>query len=633
MSNLTIRVEGITLDYERADLNIKKENNALRSSFKVAHTSYPLRVINNNNAKIALGDLSIRSTTKRISYECEVIIGASVYNGVLDVKKPGNNQKFIEVDITFGSVLIALVDKKISDFLPSVNIKGQDPLQVPFSDQSLSVHNAQDLYSAQVSEYQLKVFPEVYYQYPQLNHPDRYDDTAADEDHRFYSKKVNARDYNTGVLLENFTRFENDEVVPYNLNVLSPQVFAMAPIVRAFESLGYAVAGTFVDHAIFNLLLFTSFEDQMTEVTILPPVTSYAISGNWESGLITFFEGFSPLITYLIKSRFPYPPEIGDYKMILEFDMTGHTDGFGFGFLCLDADGDSIGRIFQFEQEVITQEYFFSVTEENSDQDLDFIYYSQAQEFPTAYSIKVVPDVEDTTLYDMHPTIEFDRYVPDWNVIEAVNNFKNLFNLEVYIDDIEQVVYMNFNEHKLLSEDWYELQGNFRESGILAVSQEYFSLKMANDDDAMVLSSRDGILISTENPPNTTEIENKFKEVPYSNSTATLSEDLKDRAGQGLMIYNLIATPYIASSFAGVRLRMSGPDGLHENFWKVWLRYRLNASPLTISAPLTNTQIVLIEKLQRFYANNQRYIVDTMVIKDSGGLFLDVDLQVETVNF
>ena len=42
-------------------------------------------------------------------------------------------------------------------------------------------------------------------------------------------------------------------------------------------------------------------------------------------------------------------------------------------------------------------------------------------------------DVEDEIFLDAHPTIEFKRYLPDWTLIEYLNNLKNIFNLNIII--------------------------------------------------------------------------------------------------------------------------------------------------------------------------------------------------------
>lgn len=632
MSNFIITVAGIELNYKSEDLNIKKENNALRSSFNVAYSSYPFRIINDLAAKEALGDLSIKSVTKKISYNCNIKIGNSVYKAKLELKRPGGND-FIEVVVTFGSVLTVLSKRKIYEFLPDINVKGDNPLTNIYSDESLSPHNAQELFKSQAADYLQKTFPEVYFQYPEMTYRDKYDDTNKDEDHRNYVKKVNARSFVDGDLLINSTFYNNEEIIPYNYTAISPQVYAMAPIVRAFESLGYGVRGTFVEHPIFNLMLFTSFNDQMTKVQVLPPTTFYAISGNWQYGLYDFINGRGLVYTYFIKTFLPYPNTAGDYKVVVNLDMTDHPEGSGYGVYIKDGDGENIGKLFQFEPELFQQEFSFTVDQDNSTKEINFSFMSQSQNFPISYGLSIVPDVPDVNLYDAHPTIEFKRYVPDWNVIEAINNFKNLFNLDVYINDVEQVVYMNFNELQLIKNDWININARFRESGIQPVSQEYFSLGMENDEDQILLINKQGAILSNDTPENSTSIRSKFKEVPYSRGTAVLSEYLKDKSGVGLMFYDISAPPLIASSFAGVSLKMGGANGLYDNFWKLWLRYRLSASPLTLSGPLTNTEIIQIEKLQRFYMNNQKYIVDTMTVKDTGGQFLEVSLKVESVNF
>ena len=57
---------------------------------------------------------------------------------------------------------------------------------------------------------------------------------------------------------------------------------------------------------------------------------------------------------------------------------------------------------------------------------------------PAEYEIGLYQDLTELDFYDMHPTVDFGRYIPDWTTADYLNKFQKMFNLRIDIDDVEK---------------------------------------------------------------------------------------------------------------------------------------------------------------------------------------------------
>lgn len=627
MRSLKIIVNNIELDHVREDAQIHNENSSFFDAIKVQHTTRPIRIVENNAAIAALGEFSIAAAKKTRYFPGEVVIGATRYAAVLTQLE--SIRGFRKCDLKFGSEINKIMDKKISSFFPGFSVINA-LFPVAYTAEAKDEFNNQPDWVAQAAALDGKIFPEVMWQLPRMEYFNKFGtDLKAEDAHFYFRGTINGRDLSnlrTNSIISNANYF-----VMQNNNVLSPQVFFLAPLFYAFQSIGYKLQGNMVVSAFFKRLLLLSFNDNMVKISRKPPGVQLDIAvPTWERKTVYGLQNY-PYQSY-VKEVIFNPPNAGDY--ILRYDMNILFEGtnllaygveiFQGGNLSAVQAGSAFPGRFE-------GKLYFTVEEGDENAPVTFVYYNFNKIMPEpGYEIGWLEDLPEQDFYDMHPTVDFSRYIPDWTVIDFLNKIQKQFNLKIDVDDIEKTISLNFNEDDyLIGGKSVTIAKSLEIAEIKNVVAESYVLKYENSADAFSFIAQPGVL----RDENTTEIVTAFKFIPEGRQSCELSKEVEDKAGVGLLIYDPVRQPDISPSYAGKNLNIPGTGGVTETYHKRWLLFRLNSGNVVLKGPFSKTELHQISKLMKIIIDNQKWLVKSIDYKENSNALFETELELESVTF
>ncbi len=628
MRSLKIIVNNIELDHVREDAQIHNENSSFSDAIKVQHTTRPIRIVENTAAITALGEFSIATAKKTKYFPCQIVIGATRYTGILT--QLDKISGFRKCDLKFGSAINNIMDKKISSFFPAYSVINAE-FPVAYNEEAVDEFGNQPDWVAQADFLAGKIFPEVMWQLPRMGYRYKFGSDLKPEDAHFgFRRYINGRgldglDVNS--IISNASYF-----AMHNNNVLSPQVFFLAPLFYAFQSIGYKLQGNVVVSAFFKRLLLLSFNDNMVKISRKPPGVQLDISvTTWVRKTVYGFSNY-PYQSY-VKEVIFNPPNAGDY--ILRYDMNilfAGNNPLAYGIEIFQGGqltAAQAGSMFpgRFEGKL-----YFTVEEGQENAPITFVYYNFNKIMPEAgYEIGWLEDLPEQDFYDMHPTVDFSRYIPDWTVIDFLNKIQKQFNLKIDFDDIEKTISLNFNvEDYLIGGKSVAIHKSLEIAEIKNVESESYVLKYENDiDKTSFISLKEGAV----KEENTTEIETAFKFIPYGRLTCELSKETEDKAGVGLMIYDPINQPDISEHYNSKTLSIPGAGGIFETYHKRWLLFRLSSGNVVLKGPFSKTELHQVSKLMKVIIDNQKWLVKAIDYKENSNALFETELELESITF
>jgi hypothetical protein len=247
------------------------------------------------------------------------------------------------------------------------------------------------------------------------------------------------------------------------------------------------------------------------------------------------------------------------------------------------------------------------------------------------YEIGWLEDLPELDFYDMHPTVDFSRYIPDWTVIDFLNKIQKQFNLKVDFNDIEKTISLNFNEEDyLIGGKSVPINKSLEIAEINNVESESYVLKYENDIDATSLISLKTGAVRDEN---TTEIETAFKFIPFGHLTCELSKETEDKAGVGLIIYDPVKAPDISEHYMSKTLSIPGAGGIFSTFHKRWLLFRLNSGNVVLKGPFSKTELHQISTYMKVIVDSQKWLVKSIDYKENANALFDTELELESITF
>lgn len=645
MRSIRILVNSVEIDFVREDLTINDDNNSFLDEFKVPHNTNPIRVIENEKTLKALGNLSIVTSGKKRNTDCVVFIGSSSYKAQLIQKTPIKG--FRKCDIRFGSKLLEIKDKKISEFLGFFNVMGDNPETVPYTEDSDSLFGI-DSYEGWNNEakYRVdKIFPQILWQMPKIKEKDRVttDDDLFDSDSplfRGFRGYINNR-YGNRNLVDNFFFQRSDGSIRVaNPNAISPQVFLLSPLKEAFNSIGYRVTGDFYSDPFTNRVLFYSESDNLTTVEITENPIDVVFEGGIEglrivdgvggnTNLLNFWFTFGKVQDVIVDLSGEFKLE-GSYRLKYRYEIEedGLTPSAFFG-LQLQVNFQLVDEWLDTRKGVYEGEFNFEV--EDGDV-IRLIYHTFDNKFPTVYSNVIVDDNDPLEYKDFHPTIDFSRYLPDWTLITYINNLKKRFNLKIDIDDVANSISINYNKDYINSKNMIKLTNNFEINTFDNIKYESYIVRNENEVQDFVKITKDGLFENQVKDDDTKEIISPFKFLP-SAVTTEITSSILDIDGVGLMIYEPINGPNTSSEAFGRNLKMSGPGSIFEYNWKKWLLFRLNSAKLKAKVPLSPTEVTRISQSKKIYANNQVFMIKKLKYKEDSSGLLETTMDLESLNY
>lgn len=617
---------GIELDHVREDAKIHDENNSFNEEMKVKHNTRPVRIIENENTVKALGEFEIHTAKKRKFFQCYVVMGAIRQNAILTQNKklPG----FRVCDIKFGSEVNEIMDQPIASYFPQFSVINS-PYPESYKEEADEEYGYQQAWVDHAEAIAGKIYPEVKWQLPEIRYRDKFGtDLKSDDPHFHYLGHLNAREY-LG-MAKNSVISNSQYFRVHNKNVISPQVFWLAPIQYAFENIGYKLVGNVPNHGLFKRLLIHSDADNMVRIPRKPPGEPLNIlAGQWVQKSIYGVIDSVPYRTWVKEIQFT-PNNPGEH--VLRYDMYMNTSNF-YG-VQVYKDGQIIANHSSLYQGDYEGTLTFTIDEPAEGEPLPtltFLYHSFDRFIPDPYEIGWYQDLEELDFYDMHPTVDFSRYIPDWTVAGYLNKSQRLFNLKIDIDDIEKTIALNFNvEDYLLGGKIVPIFKSLYIKEPKNVEAESFYLKYANNQDMGQFVS---LHADVKKDENTKEIETAFKYIPYERQRHELSQVVEDREGVGLMIYDPALHPGTAENFEGQNLSIPGKGGIYQTFHKPWIMFRLNAGNVTLEGPFSKTELYQISKYKKILVDGQVYLVKAIDYTENAIALFETELEVASVSF
>ncbi|HSD07890.1 hypothetical protein [Flavobacterium sp.] len=633
MGLIKIIANNYELDYVKESLSIKTENNALTRDFKVSATTYPFLIIENKKTKLGLGTRDMASIKKKKIIEVVVFEGGNKYYGELQVLSYLNG--FRKCNLKYSSIILSIMNKKISDFMPVVSVIPDEVDPVPYTEKTETNLPGSEYWKTYPLPFLDKKFPEAKWQFPTMKWMNKFGvNLEADDPWYLYNNSIN--EYDEEGLIENKFTIISDVCTVENRNVVSPQIFLLAPAFYALQSLGFTLAGNFVNSEFIKRLLFYSSKNNLTETQpvksseniVLPALaldSQYSVEGEL-------------MYNFYYTHKYIVATVAGRYIFEYEFEEPEYTSVDGMidrKFFTLFLYNEPIHVVFNHFPGDPTNTYkgkvIIDVSEEQVGYNIFLNYYSPKNVFP-AYTIKKTI-VYPKTYYQMHPTIQLGRYLPDWTFGTYLNEMQNLFNLEINPDDFAKKLSINFNEETIINTATYVEKKSLMMTSYDPSPYNAFLLKYENDEDeALWITTETTELYIDQTSDFSQNLSSKFKYVPVT-YTAELSDDLDSKSGTGLMIYDPASKPYISKDFLGQTLKMNGNKGICQVYWKKWIKFLLNSSSVELMGPYTETELQKILKLKRIFIDHQEYIISSLECTEAKQDIFKIKFNLQSITF
>jgi hypothetical protein len=610
------------LNFVKETLTIKKENNAFVRDFKISHSSVPFLMIEDSNCKKALGSRDITSIGKPKTVQVTVYEGGEKYYGELQVisYSPG----FRKCNLKYASELLQIFNRKIGEFMPVVSVIPGETDPIPYTETVTGPIAEQGYWANYHLPFIGNSFPDVKWNFPTMAWPKKFGvPETVSEDWYFFEGEYNRQVggfmlYNDYVSLPGGRQFDNR-------NIISPQVYLLSPLFYALQSIGHKASGGAYENPFLRRLLMLSLKDNMSEVL---PEGSAEIDLE-HAPIVDSRETYSYITTRSGLHTFRFKSteiqvegdiNLGDLVHELYIRKTGGNNIYGYRRTTYRRGETYEGTMeVQIEPSEIGTEILIR-------------HYQRNHVFPSPFSLQL--EIEDiNTGHQAHPTIELKRYLPDWTFGQYLNELKNFFNMEIILDNLNKELRLEFNEERLSSGKKEVLRKSLAVGSYDQAAYNAFLLKYENDDDpALWITSAGAVPYVSQVSEFSLELQSKFKLVPVE-YTAMLSEELEDKDGVGLMVYDPANSPYVSGNYLGQHLGISGQDGIYETYWKKWLKFRLNASVLELSGPFTEVELGKILLLNRIYVDRQEYLVVSTEYGETDQGNFDVRFKVESLNY
>jgi hypothetical protein len=162
-----------------------------------------------------------------------------------------------------------------------------------------------------------------------------------------------------------------------------------------------------------------------------------------------------------------------------------------------------------------------------------------------------------------------------------------------------------------------------------------FILKYENEDDqALFITQEEVVIYTNQDNDFTKKIESKFKILPRNGYTSILSEDIQDKEGVGLVIYDEASAPFTAEvTENGFNLNIPGEKGVYETFFRRTLKFEVNASNCEITGFFTETEVFKINNSKSVYVNNQHFRIVDIEITEASNNYQQVKMKLLSVNY
>ena len=612
---IKIYKDGVEIDIVKDTLTITRDSKILDEDFKIQANSYPFMIVENDKTRLLLGSKLATSVLRNTYHLVTVLTPEGTFEGELQILKYLKN--FRKCNLKFYSPIFNLREKKLPEFMPkkiSV-IPGiiQPVLEFEEKRTSLIPKTYIEHWGTYGANIQTKGFPQTLFNLPNYFYPNKFgSDLEEGDDWYRFRGTINGVVHENGNRLSTYNSYSTfaGELVYDNKTINSPQVYLLAPLKQAVESVGYSVKGTFYENEFIKRILFYSEKDNLCEVQLDNVVKTIPYTpGGWQTipGMSFKFLIFNIPVgrRYKLEMRI---------RNITPFNAKAQLNVAG-------TAGNLEMQIFENPPKDQWQTYSVEFVppytgSTNANAQITFFVQSWINmEFFEVNYIRVY-EVSKNKGYLTHPIINLQRYVPEWTFIEYVNELKKLFNLKITPNDHEKTISFDFLNEKFAHKWGVKIDSVYTED---PETNEYDSvlLKYDNDiDENVFITKENSIFGVNKTKEHTKELVSKFKFMPVNTSGLQLSKEIEDKGGVGLIIYDHlnVTTASPTQSYQGYNLTLKN---IYENNYKLTLRNYLSSGYFHSDVFLSTRQIKVIAEIDFVFIDNSRYYVNSMSYKET----------------
>lgn len=615
----------IELNVVESTLTLTTKNTAFSDSFSLDYSQHPFLIIEDSNTVAALGSRHILSLNKQKEYDVVVFKDNKVYFGKLKIRSYVQGAR--KCDLVFGSELIKILDKQISEFLPTIYLGSN----VPYEENTSELIPQQPIIDA-LALHENKLFPEVDFQFPEIYASNFYDS----ENYKFdaYENYINKRE--SGKLKVNVvTNPETNILKAENFSFLHPSIYLLSLIKHSFQSIGYQIKGDFVENDFIQNILVLSKNNNNCVRTIDYIGDSYHLPTDFsqapENGFVKFSKALSEIgygdFGLQIDFRNIPEPVLSDPRLQITVRLypgTGFNSEHIFSFHRDELLKSAVNGLV-----TVKKHAKFQINSSNINWNLEVFLYHSEQKLPEFNEILIFPWYEKPKQYQIHPTVDLKRFSPNWSLYGLLNNCKNLFNLKLDFDDSLKTISLDFIDQYLNSNDMVDLSKfDLEIDGYENFESNVFKIGYANDE--FVRIDKSGISEDPVIEKDAIEIINEFLTLPYNGTHNELTENnLEDGV---VLVINNPTTPNTVEELNDQSLKLIGDKGIARKRWKDWVRFRQHASQVKLIGKLPKQIIVQIEQKKKIYFNNIVFLVDEISTKEKNG-YTEVTLIVKSKSF
>ncbi|MCD8435864.1 hypothetical protein LNJ03_11225 [Tenacibaculum dicentrarchi] len=645
---IKITCNDIELNIVKASLSIVLKNTAFSDNFSLEYSQYPFLILEDKSTEQALGTRHILSLKKQREYDVLVHRNNSVYFGKLKVKSYGVGVR--KCDLVFGSELLKILDKPIADFMPNVYLVGNSDYKEVVLDKSGQQNIVDELNNIQYGKYPVSQF-----QFPEIYAPDFHDKEANDAEWGSYGGYLNNRfSYFKDLDDSNSTEylmFNNmKEGVPNNRNSFHPCPYLLAPLDNCLNNIDFK-RKLISDDFLNNILLFSDV-DSHSKYTYsqlkfnIQTKDSYDKMASSEtpeySGVSMLFlpdwsDSSTEKLGGLDSSIYSTNGEIGIRYHFEE--VTEATHNFGLG---TDGKEFPILRIYFNDSTPVVEKYWHDADSNgvisgeaiypvSREAELDDRWLNINTSFPnksTDYSIDVF-STNDKDLYVLSETVDLSRHVPKWTFGEYLNNIKKLLNLKIDVDDSLKTLSFEYIDKYLNNTEMVDLSGyNLEISNYENNQSNGFKIKYANDEFARI--DENGVSDEDKIGDDLIEIANDFLTPEFNGTHHEITKD--DISDGTILMLNKAGTPNTTDIIENKTLNLVGDKGIGNIFWKDWVKFRQNASNITLTGRIEKKHRIEIQQKKKVYYNNIVFLVEKITLKKKLD-FVETTLKVQSKVF
>lgn len=613
---ITILKNGIEIDVVKETLTINRDNKFLDNDFKIQANSYPFMIIENENTRLALGSRNETSVNRNTFHSVMVITPEGNFEGELQILSYLPNYR--KCNLRFYSPIYNLRDKKISEFLPDRISTVSGPLQPLYGYEenrtTLIESDFMNTWETYGPTILTKGFPETLFNFPSIIYPDKFgNDIKEGDDWFFYRGVINNVFYDNGdkYMFSN-SYFIVSGVQYIHQTVNAPMVYLLAPLKLAVESVGYTIKGNFYNNEFIKRILFFTEKDNLTTIDLrsLEMDIPY-IDDGWE--LLSF-----PFIN-IKKILFQLP--IGKrYEVEMQLKKT-HNVPISAKIGTTGIAGDNIVDLFEdvpYNELQTVSAQFVTQTSGGDYCDVAILFQRISSITTEPFEVNYIRiyEVAEKKGYITHPIINLQRFVPDWSFIDYINELKKLWNLKITPNDHDKTISFDFFNDKFVDKTGIEIDSiaiNTPET----VEFDSLLLKYDNEEDDNIFVTKNAIIVGKNKPmEHTKEVPSKFKFLPVTANGLTLTKEIEDKSGVGLLIYDHLktSTSYPVPEYLGYSLDLE--NIYNKNYGLSFTNY-LSGVIYSPDAYLSKKQVRNVTENDFIFVDNKRYYVNTMSYKET----------------